>query len=249
MGLQTPSADGLSPRETLRLLAERTRELVDRHARLLPRRRPAGAGRPRASTSCAGTTSTTRSAPRLGRVLRGEGLPGAHPAGRRPGAPVPLHLRAVAEPRRAGARRRRRRRSASRGSRCPTTCRGSSSSRTDAARGRVPAARGPDRRAPVDAVPGHGGRRAPRVPGHPQRRLRGRGGPRRGPAAGPRTRAGAAPVRPGRAPRGRRRHRRARSLELLVSEIEVEPDDVLRVPGPARPRPRCGRCTTSTGRR
>ena len=60
---------------------------------------------------------------------------------------------------------------------------------------RIPAARGPDRGAPGDAVPRHGGRRAPPVPGHPQRRRRGRGGPRRGPAAGPRTRAGAAPVR------------------------------------------------------
>src|SRR3954454_21764146 len=33
MGLQVTSADGLSPREVLAALAERTRELVDRHAR------------------------------------------------------------------------------------------------------------------------------------------------------------------------------------------------------------------------
>src|SRR5579875_94631 len=33
MGLRTPSADGSSPRETLKLLAERTRELAGRHAR------------------------------------------------------------------------------------------------------------------------------------------------------------------------------------------------------------------------
>ena len=39
-----------------------------------------------------------------GRVLPGPGLPGAHPARGRPGAPVPVHHRAVAQPGRARPR-------------------------------------------------------------------------------------------------------------------------------------------------
>ena len=57
-------------------------------------------------------------------------------------------------------------------------------------------------------LPGLGSRRAPRVPDHPQRGLRGRRGPRRGPAAGARARAGAPPVRLAGAARGGRRHDR-----------------------------------------
>ena len=69
------------------------------------------------------------------------------------------------------------------------------------------------------------------VPGHPQRRLRGRGGPRRGPAAGARARAGPAPVRAGRAARGRRRHRRRGRSSCWSASSTSSRDDVLRVPG------------------
>ena len=106
MGLQVSSADGLSPRETLAELAERTRELVDRHARcflddVAARARRRGhphraLGRPRRRGEVSGWASTSAV----------QDLPGADAAGGRPGAPVPLHLRAVAEPRRAGPRGR-----------------------------------------------------------------------------------------------------------------------------------------------
>ena len=129
MGLQVTSADGLSPREVLARLAERTRELVDRHARCFRDDDHAGSWPPRASASSAGTTSTRTSRPSSREYFESQGLPGPDAARGRPVAPVPLHLRAVAQPRRARARPRRARCSASRGSRCPTTCRASSWSR------------------------------------------------------------------------------------------------------------------------
>ena len=52
--------------------------------------------------------------------------------------------------------------------------------------GPVRAGGGAHRRAPRPALLGHADRRAPPVPGHPQRRARGRRRPRRGPAAGAR---------------------------------------------------------------
>ena len=102
-------------------------------------------------------------------------------------------------------------------------------------RGGVPAARGPHRRPPRRAVPGHGGRRAPPVPGHPQRRPRGRGGPRRGPAAGAGARAGPAPVRPAGAAGGRRHHQRRACSTCCSRELDVDP---------ARRRARCPGCST-----
>ncbi len=83
-------------------------------------------------------------------------------------------------------------RSASPASRSPTTCRGSSSSRRP--RPRRSSCRIEDLIAAHLAMlfPGMEVDRAPPVPGHPQRRLRGRGGPRRGPAAGTGARADAA---------------------------------------------------------
>jgi polyphosphate kinase len=59
----------------------------------------------------------------------------------------------------------------------------------------LPPRRGPHRRAPGRPVHRPGGGRGPRLPRHAQRRRRGRGGPRRGPAAEPGARAGPAPVR------------------------------------------------------
>ena len=49
--------------------------------------------------SCAGTTSADEDARRLREYFR-DRSPGAHPAGGRPGAPVPLHFRPLAQPRR-----------------------------------------------------------------------------------------------------------------------------------------------------
>ena len=72
----------------------------------------------------------------------------------------------------------------------------------------LPADGGIDRGVPAGAVPRPGDRRAPRVPHHPQRGFRGRGGPRRGPAAGARTGIGPPAIRLAGAARGRRRHDR-----------------------------------------
>ena len=144
-----------------------------------------------------------------------------------------------------GARPGRPATSTSRGSRCPTTCPrfvlvGAADDQA------LPAARRPHRRAPAAAVPRHGGRSPPPVPGHPQRRPRGRGGPRRGPAAGARARAGPPPVRPGGAARGRPTTMDPQVLDVLLRELEVSPDDVvhgagaarsLRADGALRPRP------------
>ena len=224
-----PSADGLSPRETLAKLAERIRELADRHARcFLDEVQPALADEGiRIVRWDELDDEETR---RLADYFRVQGLPGSDAARGRPGAPFPLHLRALVEPRGAGPRPRRRSGSASPGSRCPTTCRASWSSRSRRSEAEF---------LPLEDLiaahlsmlfPGMDGGRAPPVPGDPQRRLRSRRGPRRGPAAG----AGAGAVR--------RRFGPAVRLEvaddiddevlsLLVSEIDVQPDDVLRVPG------------------
>jgi polyphosphate kinase len=110
--------------------------------------------------------------------------------------------------------------------------------------GDVPAARGPHRRAPAALFPASSDRPPP-VPGHPQRRPGGRGGPRRGPAAGlerelARRRFGPAvrlevaePMDP-------------TILDVLVSELEVEPPTWSTCPA-CWTWPRCGSSTASTG--
>ena len=89
--------------------ARRAHPRTGRPARpLLPRRRPA---RPSAEDGIhirALGRLDDEERQRLGDYFRGEGVPGADAAGRRPGAPVPVHLRALAQPRRARARPRRR---------------------------------------------------------------------------------------------------------------------------------------------
>ena len=105
----------------------------DRRRRRRPRRLRADAARgaradlgehPRADGAARARSSATRSCPALAKegielvrwdeldrdeqkqlqaALQGAGLPGADAAGGRPGPPVPLHLRALAQPRRAGA--------------------------------------------------------------------------------------------------------------------------------------------------
>ena len=74
-----------------------------------------GARRRRASASSTGTTSPATTAADLDDGVRGADLPGAHAARRRPGAPVPVHLEPVAEPRGRRARPRPPARSASPG--------------------------------------------------------------------------------------------------------------------------------------
>ena len=132
--------------------------------------------------------------------------PRPHAAGRRPGAPVPVHLRAVPQPRRRRRRRGHRRRALRPGE-------GAAAAPPAGAgrRGRHPAgaARGRHRCAPRPGLPRHGRHGGVLVPGDPQRGPRGRRR-RRQPAARPRARAVAPPLRcPGPA-RDRRRDERPR---------------------------------------
>ena len=140
-----------------------------------------------------------RGAEVLQAVLQGPGLPGAHPAGRRPRPPVPLHLRASRSTWPSSSATPRPARSTSPGSRCR---------RRSAASWPL----GNQRFVPLEdvigehlqaALPGHGGAAGPHLPGHPQRGPRGRGGRRREPARRPWRRSCCAAVRPAGPPRGR----------------------------------------------
>ena len=137
--------------------------------------------------------------------LRGAHLPGPHPARGRPGAPVPVHQRPLAEP---GRRRRSaaRQRAADRSGQGPAAA---AAIRRHAGRRAFRPGGAGHRSPPRPAVPGHAGRRAVPLPGHPQRRSGARGGGGRGPAHG-----GAGipspppPFAPGGASRDRRHHDR-----------------------------------------
>ena len=139
-----------------------------------------------------------RGAEVLQAAVQGAGLPGADAAGGRPGPPVPLHLGALAQPRRAGAQPQDRQGALRAGQ-------GAADLQPLRAAGQpaLRAARGRHRRAPQAALPGHGGARGPHLPGHPQRGPRGRGGRRREPPQGAGEGAAAPPLRPAGAARGR----------------------------------------------
>ena len=192
-GLAVRSADGLSPREQLARIATRSQAIAEAHARVfLEQVRPEL--EEQGIRILRWSDLVRRPARQALGVLPRPGLPGAHPARRRPRPPVPLHLRALAQPRGHRARSGRPHRAVRPGEGAQQRAApGERGHRR--ARGGLPARRGPHRRAPGRAVHGHGGRRGARVPRHPQRRRRGRGGPRRGPPAVARTRAGPPPVR------------------------------------------------------
>ena len=106
-GLPVRGGDRLTPREQLELIAERTADLVARHAacfvdEVLPKLAAEGIELVRWADLDAAERE------RLRTLLPGADLPGADAAGRRPGAPVPVHLRPVAQPGRRGARPGRR---------------------------------------------------------------------------------------------------------------------------------------------
>ena len=117
-----------------------------------------------------------------------------------------------------------------------------------AGRPAVPAGGGPDRGAPRAALLRHAGGRVPPVPGHPQRRGGGRRGPRRGPAPGPGAGAGPAPVRPAGAPGGRRLDLRPRAGAAGPRAGHGRPATCCGCPA-CSTCPRCGRSTARpTGR-
>ena len=76
---------------------ETARELQPGARRVLPRRRPAGAGRG-GHRDPALEGAVRRRAERAAPAVPGPHLPGAHPAGGGPGPSVPLHFRPVAQP-------------------------------------------------------------------------------------------------------------------------------------------------------
>ncbi len=131
-------------------------------------------------------------------AVQGAGLPGPDAAGGRPGPPVPLHLRALAQPRgrrpqpqdRQGALR------AGQGAADLQPVRAPGQPALRAARGRHP-------RAPQAALPRHGRARGAQLPGHPQRGPRGRGGRRGEPPQGAGEGAPAPALRAAGAARGR----------------------------------------------
>ena len=170
-------------------------------------RRPAGAGRGGHRPRPLGRAGRGRAGRRCTSIFRDADLPGAHAARRRPGAPVPLHLRAVAQPRRRWcATRKTGKEHFARVKVPPMLPRFvRSTGATPRPTAAVRPARGRHRRAPRPALPGHGGARAPHLPGHPQRGPRGRGGRRREPPPGAREGAAAPPLRPAGPARGRRR--------------------------------------------
>ena len=109
MGLEVASADGTVLARDARAAGRAQPRAVGPARPLLPRRHRAGAGRRGHPDRALGVAERRRAGP-AGRLLPQQDLPGADPARGRPGPPVPLHLRPVAEPRRPGARSRRRRR-------------------------------------------------------------------------------------------------------------------------------------------
>ena len=196
-GLAVRAASGMMPRDTLEAIWEKSRDLSERHARLFTETlvpELAGAG-----IELVRWSDLDRDEQRFcEEAVQGPDLPGAHAAGGRPGAPVPLHLRTLAQPGRDDPQPEDRQ-GALRAGQGAADLRPVRAAREPALR----PARGRHRRAPQAAVPGHGGPGGAHLPGHPQRGPRGRGGRRREPARRAREGAAAPPVRPAGPARGR----------------------------------------------
>ncbi len=96
-GLPVEGASGLSPEQILTNTLETARELSLRHAECFRELVAARAGRAR-HRDPALEGAVRRRAGGPAPAVPGADLPGADPAAGRPGAPVPLHLRPVAEP-------------------------------------------------------------------------------------------------------------------------------------------------------
>ena len=211
MGLSVRSADGLSPREQLRRIGERTQQLASRQARVfLDEVRPALAEEGILVVGWSEIDEDEQS--RLSTYFHEQVFPVLTPLAVDPAHPFPfvsglsLNLAITVRQPEDGTTHFAR-------IKVPDNVDRFVELKGDGTRGRpprraVPADGGTHRRVPAGVVPGPGDRRAPRVPDHPQRRHGGRGGPRRRPAAGPRTRTRAPPVRIAGPPGGRRRHDR-----------------------------------------
>ena len=191
-GIDKPREDGRSPAETIAAIGATVREQTRRQTACLDGElRPALAEHGIRIQTC---DEVDRAPPRgARRALPAPDLPRPDAARGRPRPSVPVHLQPLALARRARARPADR----------AGDLRAREGAEGDAAalragrrRAHVRAARGPDRRAPRHALPGHGDRRLRRLPRHARRRLHGRRRGRR-PAARGRGRscAGAASAR------------------------------------------------------
>ena len=116
--------------------------------------------------------------PSADRGVRAAHVPGAHAAGGRPGAPVPVHLQPGAQPGGDGQRPRHRRAPLRPGEGAQRVPAPGGAARRQAVR----AGRADHRRPAAHAVRGHGGGGARRLPRHPQRRPHARRGGGRRPA-------------------------------------------------------------------
>ena len=147
------------------------RRSTERQTRCVERRAAPGAGRARHPRSSASTRSAAERARGARRALPAPDLPGAHAAGRRARAPVPVHLQPVAVARRPRARPADagddvRPREGAQGDAAALRP-GRATATTFVALEQVIAAQ------PRRALPGHGDRRPRRLPRHARRRLRG----------------------------------------------------------------------------
>ena len=166
-------------------------------------------------------------------------VPGAHSARRRPGPPVPLHLRPVAQPGRGAGQPAHRQGALRPGQGAagapPPAARGAGPRRVAAGRHvrhALRPARGRHLGAPRPPLPRHGGARALHLPGHPQRGPRGRGGRRREP---PHRRSSASCTRRRFGPPVRlevEQDMDEHVLDLLVRELGVAASEVYRLPAP-----------------
>ncbi len=201
-GVTALSIDGRTASEQLVAIGDRVRDLVARQQSLLGKLIAAARRRAHRRRGVHGPRRRGPGAP-AGRVRR-QGVPGPDPARRRPLAPVPLHLRPLAEPR--GRDRRSRRRSEPlRPGQDPAD---------------APSSRAPPRRPPVGpargrrlvtargALPGDGRRRRLSLPGDAQQRPRSRRRRRGRPPRRRRDRAPTQTIRGSGPPRGRPRHAR-----------------------------------------
>ena len=190
MGLSVRSADGLSPREQLRRIGERTQQIASRHAReFMESVRPALADQGIIVVTWAQLDDDERG--RLSTYFHEQVFPVLTPLAVDPAHPFPfvsglsLNLAITVKQPDDGTQHFARIKVPDNVDRFVEL-----GPREGDAGDPVPADGRAHRGLPLGAVPRPGDRGTPRIPDHAQRRLRGRRGPRRGSAAGARARVG-----------------------------------------------------------